>query len=73
MRHVAALLALAVLAAGCASIPLPGVGSGVPQTCAERLTEPSCSEGRSCRWINDAKRGDGTYATAHCANSSETE
>jgi len=47
-------------------MPLPRVGGGVPQTCAERLTEATCKEGQRCRWINASKRLDGTYATAHC-------
>ncbi len=67
MRYLVALLAVAAAAGACSTLPLPGVGSGVPQTCAERLTEPSCREGSRCRWINDARRSDGTYATAHCS------
>jgi hypothetical protein len=66
MRYLVALLALATVAAACSTLPLPGVTSGVPQTCPERLTESSCREGTRCRWINDSRRADGTYATAHC-------
>ncbi len=66
MRYVVALLAVGAVAAACSTLPLPGVTSGVPQTCAERLTESSCREGTRCRWVNDSRRADGTYATAHC-------
>jgi hypothetical protein len=68
MRHLLALLAAGTLVGGCSTLPLPGigVGSGVPQSCPERLTESSCREGTRCRWINDVRRSDGTYATAHC-------
>jgi hypothetical protein len=76
MRIRRLLLILGVttgIAGGCASLPLP-VTSGVPETsrpavevtCVERLTEISCREGNRCRWVNDFKRADGTYATAHC-------
>jgi hypothetical protein len=44
------------------------VGSGLPATCSDRFTEPQCKQGQRCRWINDAKRADGTYATAHCTD-----
>jgi hypothetical protein len=66
MRVVISLLAVGLVAVGCSSLPLPGIGSGVPTTCEERLTESSCKEGNRCLWINDSKRADGTYATAHC-------
>ena len=67
MRYVVALLTVGAVAAACSStLPLPGVTSGVPQTCEERLTNSSCREGTRCRWINDTRRADGTYATAHC-------
>ena len=68
MRYILALLAVGALAGACSTLPLPGVGvgSGVPQSCAERLTESSCREGTRCRWVNDSRRADGTYATAHC-------
>jgi hypothetical protein len=66
VRIAAILLASGAVLGGCASLPLP-VGSGLPATCADRLTEPQCKEGRRCRWINDSKRTDGSYATAHCA------
>ena len=65
MRFALCLLAVGAVA-GCAQLPLP-VGSGIPATCAERLTEASCKEGTRCRWIDDFKRADGTYATAHCS------
>ena len=67
MRNLVALMGLSALLSGCAQLPLP-VSSGVPATCPERLTEASCREGSRCRWINDSKRADGTYATAHCAH-----
>jgi hypothetical protein len=73
MRYVAVLLAVGALAAACSTLPLPGgvnVSSGVPLTCPERLTESSCIEGSRCRWINDSRRADGTYATAHCEGES---
>jgi hypothetical protein len=60
-----AVMGVSALLSGCAQLPLP-VSSGVPATCSERLTEASCKEGSRCRWINDSKRADGTYATAHC-------
>jgi hypothetical protein len=44
------------------------MSSGVPESCAERLTESACNAGQRCRWINDSKRADGTYATAHCSS-----
>lgn len=66
MRYLVALLAIAAVVGACSTLPLPGVGSGVPQTCAERLTESQCREGTRCRWVNDSRRADGTYATAHC-------
>jgi len=66
MRVVAIFLAIGAIAGGCAQLPLP-VGSGLPATCADRFTELQCKEGRRCRWINDARRADGTYATAHCS------
>jgi hypothetical protein len=66
MRFALALLSVGALLSGCATLPLP-VGSGIPATCAERLTESSCREGTRCRWIGDFKRADGTYATAHCS------
>jgi len=65
MRIVAILLAVGVGACGCSTLPLP-VGSGLPATCADRFTEDQCRQSQRCRWINDAKRIDGTYATAHC-------
>jgi hypothetical protein len=72
MRYALALLVIGALAAACSTLPLPGVAvtSGVPQTCPERLTESSCVEGSHCRWVNDSKRIDGTYATAHCEGAS---
>ena len=68
MRYLVALLAVGALVSACSTLPLPGVGvgSGVPQSCTERLTESSCREGTRCRWVNDVRRSDGTYATAHC-------
>jgi hypothetical protein len=36
-------------------------------TCASHLTEAACKEGRGCRWINEHKREDGTFATARCS------
>jgi hypothetical protein len=66
MRYPLALLVIGVGLGACSTLPLPGVGSGMPQTCAERLTESQCREGPRCRWINDTRRPDGTYATAHC-------
>lgn len=67
MRILVAVMGVsALLSVGCAQLPLP-VSSGVPATCSERLTEASCKEGSRCRWINDSKRADGTYATAHCS------
>jgi hypothetical protein len=69
MRFLLALLAAGLLAAGCSTLPRPGVGSvgsGVPQSCSERLTESSCREGIRCNWVNDSRRSDGTIATAHC-------
>ena len=68
MRYIMALLAVGALAGGCSTLPWPGatVGSGVPQTCSERLTEASCGESTHCRWVKDAVRADGSYATAHC-------
>jgi hypothetical protein len=69
MRYLLALLAVGALVVGaCSTLPLPGVtvGSGVPQSCPERLTESSCREGSRCRWVNDTRRADGSYATAHC-------
>lgn len=68
MRYLLALLTVGAVLSACSTLPLPGVnvGSGVPQTCAERLTEAQCREGSRCRWVNDARRADGTYATAHC-------
>jgi hypothetical protein len=70
MRYLLALLAVAVAVGACSTLPLPGVnvGSGVPQTCSERLTESSCREGTRCLWIKDGRRSDGTYATAHCTS-----
>jgi hypothetical protein len=44
------------------------VGSGLPATCSDRFTETQCTQGQRCRWINDSKRSDGTYATAHCTD-----
>jgi hypothetical protein len=70
MKAAISLLVLAAAAAACSTLPIPGlssVGSGVPQTCEERLSEPACKEGTRCRWINEFKRIDGTYATAHCS------
>jgi hypothetical protein len=70
MRVALALLALGALAAACSTLPIPGlssISSGVPQSCGERLSEAMCNESTRCRWINDFKRDDGTYATAHCA------
>jgi hypothetical protein len=67
MRFVMALLAVSAIFAGCSSLPLPGMTSGVPQTCEDRLTEDACAAGTHCRWIQDSKRIDGTYATAHCS------
>jgi hypothetical protein len=68
MRYLLALLTVGALVGACSTLPLPGVGSGVPQSCAERLTESSCREGTRCRWINDSRRADGTIATAHCSS-----
>jgi hypothetical protein len=65
MRRIVGLLAIYAVVSGCAALPVP-VTSGVPTTCADRLTEPSCKEGQRCSWINDYRRSDGTYATAHC-------
>lgn len=67
MRRIGGLLGIFALLNGCAALPLP-VTSGVPSTCSDRLTEPSCTQGQRCRWINDYRRTDGTYATAHCAD-----
>jgi hypothetical protein len=67
MRFVVLLLVLGAVAGGCSTLPLPGMTSGVPQSCEERLSESSCQQGTHCRWINDSMRGDGTYATAHCS------
>jgi hypothetical protein len=67
MRFGAILLALGAFAGGCSTLPVP-VGSGLPATCADRFTESQCKQGQRCRWINDAKRTDGTYATAHCTD-----
>ena len=70
MRVAMALLVVAAAAAACSTLPIPGlssVGSGVPQTCEERLSEPVCKEGTRCRWVNEFKRADGTYATAYCS------
>jgi hypothetical protein len=67
MRIVAILLAVCALAGACSTLPLP-VGSGLPATCSDRFSETQCMQGQRCRWINDSKRSDGTYATAHCTN-----
>jgi hypothetical protein len=68
MRYLLALLAVGAAVGACSSLPLPGVsvGSGVPQSCGERLTESSCGEGTRCRWVNETRRADGTIATSHC-------
>jgi hypothetical protein len=68
MRYLLALLAVGAAVGACSSLPLPGVsvGSGVPQSCGERLSESSCREGNRCRWVNEARRADGTIATSHC-------
>jgi hypothetical protein len=68
MRYLVALLAIGAGVGACSTLPLPGLTSGVPQTCAERLIESSCRESTRCRWINDSRRADGTIATAHCAS-----
>jgi hypothetical protein len=65
MIRIVILVAVGALAGGCASLPLP-VGSGLPATCSDRLTESQCREGQRCRWVNDSRRTDGSYATAHC-------
>ena len=45
----------------------PGFSSNPAfSTCSSRLTEAACKEGRGCRWINEHKREDGTFATARC-------
>jgi hypothetical protein len=67
MRIVAIILTVGAIAGACSTLPLP-VGSGVPATCSDRFTEPQCKQGQRCRWINDARRADGTYATAHCTD-----
>lgn len=67
MRIVAILLAVVAVAGGCSTLPVP-VGSGLPATCADRFTETQCKQGQRCRWINDSRRSDGTYATAHCTD-----
>jgi hypothetical protein len=66
MRFLVALLTLASAAAGCAQLPMP-ITSGVPQTCADRLTESACKEGSRCSWVSEHKRADGTLATARCS------
>jgi hypothetical protein len=66
MRYVLALLAIGIVVSACSTLPLPGIGGGIPQGCSERLTESSCREGTRCRWINEARRADGTLATSHC-------
>jgi hypothetical protein len=35
--------------------------------CADRFSESDCRERSGCRWIAAHKRGDATYATAHCS------
>jgi hypothetical protein len=67
MRIMAILLTACAIAGGCSTLPVP-VGSGLPATCADRFSEPQCKQGQRCRWINDARRTDGTYATARCAD-----
>jgi hypothetical protein len=60
---------LGALASACSTLPIPGlssVGSGVPQSCGERFSEALCKDGTRCRWVNEFKRDDGTYATARC-------
>jgi len=64
-----ALLA-ATIVCGCAQNETqpPGFSSSPAfSTCAGQLTEPACKERRGCRWINEHKREDGTFATARCA------
>ena len=46
-------------------IAQPPVTAATP--CAGRLSESSCKEGTRCRWVNDYKRADGTWATSHCS------
>jgi hypothetical protein len=67
MRIIAILLAAGAIMGGCSTLPLP-VGSGLPATCADRFSEPQCKQGQRCRWINESRRIDGTYATAHCTD-----
>ena len=70
MRVVLPILAVAAIIGSCSALPIP-ITSGVPSTpesCSDRFTEQSCKEGRGCRWINDSRRADGTYATAHCTS-----
>ncbi len=66
MRIMAIFLAVGALG-GCSTLPLP-VSSGMPATCGDRFSEAQCKQGTRCRWINEAKRTDGTYATAHCTD-----
>jgi hypothetical protein len=67
MRIVAILLTVGAVAGGCSTLPLP-VGSGLPATCSDRFSQSQCTQGQRCRWVNDARRTDGTYATAHCTD-----
>jgi hypothetical protein len=67
IRIATILLMLGAVMGGCAALPLP-VGSGLPASCGDRFSESQCMQGQRCRWINDSKRADGTYATARCTD-----
>jgi hypothetical protein len=42
----------------------PTVKEDVP--CRDRFSEGACKQRPGCRWVNDYKRMDGTWASANC-------
>ena len=48
-----------------AAVKEPAVKENVP--CLDRFSEGACKQRPGCRWVNDYKRMDGTWASAYCS------
>ena len=51
--------------AAAAAVKEPAVKENVP--CLDRFSEGACKQRPGCRWVNEYKRMDGTWASAYCS------
>jgi hypothetical protein len=48
-----------------AAVKEPAVKENVP--CLDRFSAGACKQRPGCRWVNEYKRTDGTWASAYCS------